>query len=381
MKNGVVQRGKERKWSYVLRVPDPITNKIKNQWVSGFSTETEAKLARDKARVAIAGGQYVAPSKMTVGEFLTSWIEIHAHDLKPSTELSYRGHLRIYLIPRLGKIPLSGLRASNVQKFYGEMRKSGGKNGAGLSARTVHYSGAILSKALKYAVEVEGLIPANPVTRVPRPKGTPKRLEPYSPEEMKTFLTGLRNHPLFALFRLAAYSGARSGELLALKWSDINLEKGRMTISRNRVTMRGEKIEQESTKGGTVSREISLDSETGAILRAHRRSQLEDRMKVQAAGEWTETGYVFVNEFGAQINSSTPNLVFRRNRQRLAMRDQRFHDLRHFHATQHLRIGTPLHVVANRLGHKDVMTTARIYAHVTQDQKDNLGEIFAKAVE
>lgn len=377
LKNGIVKRG--TKWAYVLRVPNPLTGKTKPQWVGGFASEVEAKAARDKARVALSGGVYVSPSKVTVEDFLRSWIKIHSESLKPKTARDYSDMIERKMVPRLGKIQLSQLRPSHIQGFYSDLFAQGGKDGEPLSARTVQYHASILKKALNYAVEVDGLLATNPAKKVQLPKGSPRRLEPFSRDEARAFLDELRDHRLFAFFRLAIYSGARKGELLALTWSDLDFENCKLSISKNRIYFNKSILVQNSTKGGDGRRVITLDPETVEILRAHRRAQVEERLL--AGSEWHDSDYIFVNEFGHPINYSTPTALFSKIRKRAGLREQRFHDLRHFHATVLLEAGTPLHVVAQRLGHRDAMTTATTYAHVTNQQAENASLIFAKAVE
>jgi integrase len=377
MKNGIEKRGSN--FSYAIRIPDLKTGKTKVKKVGGFKTEQEAKVARAKALVSISGGTYIEPSKITVEDFLRGWIDNHSHSLKPLTEESYRKNIENYLIPHIGRIPLSKLRPTHVQKMYGDLFTTGGKSGTGLSARTVQYSGAVLSKALKNAVEVEGILNINVATRVSTPKGPSKKLEPYSKDEMKALLAGLSEHRLFALFRLATYSGARLGEIVSLRWSDLDFDAMKLSISKNRVRIVGKSIEQNSTKGGDGRRVISLDPVTIEFLRTHRKAQLKERLI--AGSEWTESNHLFVNEFGIPIDNSTPSHILQKYRKRLGLREQRFHDLRHFHATQSLRAGLALHVVAQRLGHRDAMVTATIYAHVTSDQAENASLIFARAVE
>lgn len=377
MKNGIAKRG--TKWAYVLRVPDPVTGKTKPQWVSGFTSEAEAKSARDKARVALTGGVYVSPTKITVEEFLRAWVTIHAESLKPKTGRDYRDMIERKMVPRLGKIQLSQLRPSHIQGFYSDLFAQGGEDGQPLSARTVQYHASILKKALSYAVEVDGLLATNPAKKVQLPKGTPRRLEPFTREEARTFLETLKDHRLFAFFRLAIYSGARKGELLALTWNDLDFENSKVSISKNRIYFNKSILVQNSTKGGEGRRVITLDPETMEILRAHRRTQIGERLL--AGSGWQDTDYIFVNEFGAPINYSTPTALFAKTRKRAGLREQRFHDCRHFHATVLLEAGTPLHVVAQRLGHRDAMTTATTYAHVTNQQAENASLIFAKAVE
>jgi integrase len=377
MKNGIQKRGKS--YSYCIRVPDPIAGKTKPKWVGGFASEKEAKEARDKTRVIVSKGTYIAPSKITVGEYLNTWIEIHSHSLKPSTAQSYRGNISRNLIPFIGKIHLSQLRPTHIQKLYVDLVSKGNERGVPLSARSVEFAGAVLSKALKYAIDVEGILSSNPANRVSRPKGTPKRLEPFTVDEAKRFLEGVREHRLFPLYRLAFFSGARLGELLALQWTDLDYRELKLVISKNRIRLVGGDIEQGSTKGGEGRRVVVLDAETVEILRSLQKSQFVERLR--AGSLWVESGHIFTDELGKPISSGSPTKVFQRYRKALNLREQRLHDCRHFHATQLLRSGLPLHVVAHRLGHRDAMVTATIYAHVTSDQAENASAIFAKAME
>jgi len=274
---------------------------------------------------------------------------------------------------------LTQIRPSHLQKLYMEISEHGGVNGEPLSARTVSYSAAILKKAFGYAQDVEGILSTNPALKVPVPKGAPKQNEPYSPHQIRIILEEFKNHRLSALFRLAIYTGARKGELLALQWADLDFENMKLTISKNRIYINGKNLVQNSTKGGEGRRTISVDPETMDVLRDHRKRQFEERLL--AGSVWEETGYIFVTETGRPIDYGTPTQLFAKIRKRLGLPDQRFHDLRHFHATQLLRAGTPLHVVAHRLGHRDAMVTATTYAHVTSDQEVNASITFAKAVE
>jgi len=377
MRNGIAKRGST--YSYVIRVPDHKTGKTKPKWVGGFKTESEAKKARDKARVTVANGSYIEPAKITLEGFLESWIQIHSQTLKPKTTEGYEGVIKRYINPRLGKMQLSLIRPSHIQKLYTEISQAGGANGQPLSARTVSYTAAILKKAFGYAQDVEGIVSANPALKVPVPRGIPRQNEPYSPEQIRLLLSELKKHRLYALFRLAVYSGARKGELLALKWTDLDLNTMKLTISKNRIYINGANLVQSSTKGGEGRRTIQLDPETIEVLREHRTKQLESRLLM--GNLWEDSGYIFVTEVGLPIDYGTPTQLFTKIRKRLGLPDQRFHDLRHFHATQLLRAGTPLHVVAQRLGHRDAMVTATTYAHVTSDQAENAAIVFAKAVE
>ena len=376
VKNGIVFTG--RSWSYVLRVPDTNTGKTKPQWVGGFDSEKAAKLARDKARVTLSTSNYVSPNKITLGEYLTKWInEVHANQLKASTLERYKRVINRYLIPELGAIKLQDLRPSHVQGLYTSLLTRSTVTGNALSPQTVTLIGAVLKKAIKYAVDVDGLIAVNPVNRVPLPKGKGTIPTPWSIQELNTFLEVARSHRLFFFFRLSAFTGARRGELLALRWSDF--DGTAITISKNRLMAGNEVIEQNSTKGGTNGqRRVPLDRETIELFNVHRVNQLKERM---ALGEnWQETGYVFVQENGLPLYPHTPSDLFKKLLNKAGLRPTRLHDQRHLHATELLRLGEPLHVVANRLGHRDAMVTATIYAHVSDQQAETASSTFANAV-
>ncbi|MDA2963232.1 MAG: site-specific integrase [Actinomycetota bacterium] len=377
VRNGVAFTGKS--WSYVLRVPDTTTGKTKPLWVGGFDSEKSAKLARDKARVSLSNSNYVNPSKTTLGEYLTRWIDqVHASQIKATTLYRHKAVIDKYLIPELGAIKLQELRPSHVQAFYTSLLTHSTVTGEPLAPRSVVRIGSVLKKAIRYAVDVDGVLAVNPVNRVPLPKGKGTIPQPWSIQELNTFLDVARTHRLFFFYRLSAFTGARRGELLALRWSDF--DGSAITISKNRVKVDKAVLEQNSTKGGTNGqRRVPLDSETIKLFNLHRKEQLIERM---AIGEyWQDTGYVFVQESGLPLYPDTPSNVFNKLLIKAGLRHTRLHDQRHLHATELLRLGEPLHVVAQRLGHRDAMTTATVYAHVSDQQAETASSVFANAVE
>ncbi len=372
VKDGITFRGKS--WSYVIRITDPKTGKSKPTWISGFDSRESAELARDEARLAKRKRLYVPPTSRTVGEFLTTWIhEIHRPQLKLNTYDSYEKLIRNYLIPGIGSIRLCDLKPSDIQRFYTETLSKPGVTGKPINPRTVHYAGAILKKALKYAVEVEGVLPFNPATRVPLVRSNPKRNEVWTRAELDKFLEVAKSHRLSFFFRLSAYTGARRGELLALRWAD--LEGKYLNISKSRIGV----TESATTKGGNGGkRRVKLDDETLELFTAHRKRQLSERLAM--GGSYSETGYIFTREDGLPVWVDHVTQLFKKLSVKAGLRVIRLHDLRHLHATELLRLGEPLHVVANRLGHKDAMVTATVYAHVTDEQAESASDTFAKGV-
>ena len=369
VKNGISYNGKS--YSYVLRIPDPITGKTKPKWVAGFQSEKLAKVARDKARVALADRNYAEPNRQTVAEYLDDWYAIHANRVGAETVYKYGAIMRKHLIPRIGSMKLQDLRPLHIEKLYAELLTTPQKTGKCLAPRTVKSIATILKTALKYAVEVTGSLTVNPASRVKAPRYSGANFTPWTFSELRTFLKQAEPHRLYFFYRLSAYTGARRGELCALKWSDF--DGSAITIS----ATRGGLGEKATTKGGHGQRRVSLDTETIAQFQAHRKRQVVERMALGA--NWTETGYIFVTEAGLPICVNTPSYFQKKITKEAGLRPTRLHDLRHLHATELLRLGEPLHVVANRLGHRDAMVTATIYAHVTTEQGESASARFADA--
>ena len=365
--DGIAYTGKS--WSYVLRIPDLKTGKTKPKWVGGFNSKESALLARDKARVALRQSNYVEPTGITVGEWLTKWItEIHTTKINRATYRSYLHNINNHLIPALGDIALSKLMPSDIERYYASALNKMGRYGKTLSRRSVEYHGAILRNALNYAVNTEGLLAVNQASKVSLITPDTKTPTPWSLKELKTFLDEASTHRLYFYYRLMAYTGARRGELLALKWADFDGKRIAITKS-GRMTNK--------TKGGDGRRYISLDADTIEQFNSHRKRQITERLYMGSS--WTETGYVFIREDGKPLDEGTVTRLFSKLLKRAGLRHNRLHDLRHLHATELLRLGEPLHVVSKRLGHADPMVTATIYAHVTDEQADTTSTTFANS--
>lgn len=376
--DGIAFTGKS--WSYVLRIPDPTTGKTKPKWVGGFDTQQSALLARDEARVALRRHNYIAPTKVTLSVFLDQWIETHALRVKPTTLSSYKELINNYLKPRLGSMPVQAIKASDIERFYSELITTPGKSGHNLNPATAVRCIAILKKALSYAEKVEGLITFNPAHRVSFPTVKANRPTPWTFTELNTFLELAKDHRLSFFFRLSAYTGARRGELLALRWSDFDGKA--VTISKSRTLAGRSVVEQNSTKGGKGGqRRVALDPETVELFRDHaRRQRLERGEPETVIGNWNSAGFVFTQSDGVTpLDTGTPTKLFAKLAKKAGLRSTRLHDLRHLHATELLRLGEPLHVVSDRLGHRDPMVTATVYAHVSNEQGETASNTFANA--
>jgi integrase len=385
LRDGVIRRGGS--WSYVIRVPDPATGVTKPKWVGGFETEQDAKAARDQARVLARRGAFVNRSTSTVAGYLAEWLETHAATVKPKTLSGYRHDIDHYIVPRIGRMRLQALRPAVISKLYRDLAEHGGRDGGPLSAWTISHIHRTLRKALADAVDVEQLLAVNPAEASKRPRS--RGVEParvWTVEQLDCFLTVARSHRLFAFYRLAAYTGARRGELLYLRWRAVDLDAAEVTFGGSTAVVRGQRVEG-TTKGGR-SRVISMDRETVAIMREHRRHQAEERLAAGSA--WTGNGgLVFTTKWGEPLYPDTVTALMKKlisqcNKKiaapAQALPHARLHDLRHLHATTLLLAGVPVHVVAARLGHADPAVTLRIYSHVLREHALGVGDIFAQAV-
>ncbi|TDE26453.1 tyrosine-type recombinase/integrase [Actinomadura sp. 6K520] len=374
-------------WYYVIRVTDPETGISKPKWVGGHRTEDDAKEARDEARVKARRGEYIDRNAITVAEYLDEWLDAHAVEIKPKTLADYRHLIERHVKPNIGGLRLQGVRPGQITKLYRDLVTTGGRRGTGLSPRTVGHVHSVLRKAFGDAVRVDELIPSNPTERAKRPRlhrGEPGKV--WTTAQLRAFLDVAKGHRLFAFYRLAAYSGARRGELLNLRWRDVDLDGASIQIKGSASFIAGERIEG-TTKSGR-SRVVSLDPGTVDVLRAHRKRQAADKLKVGESWKGTEDGYVFTTGWGEPVHPDTvSSLMAALIKEHNGGEDveplphARLHDLRHVHATTLLLAGVPVHVVAARLGHADPAITLRVYAHVVNEQLAEAATIFAGRVD
>lgn len=337
--------------------------------------EAAAKLA--KAIADRDGGFVYEAGKLTVEEYLNCWLKDSVKGVrKESTYATYASINRTHISPALGGVKLKSLTPSHVRGFYGEKSRSG------LSAATVKKMHDVLRKALAQAVS-DGLIPRNAAdgVKTPRVSAPGEEIQPLDSEESTAFLDAARGERLEALYVVAVHCGLREGELLALRWEDVDLEATKPALLVRRTITRGEEgrgwVVGATTKSGK-GRRVRLTRQAAA-LKDHRKQQLEERMRL--AGVWRDQGLVFPNETGALFNpANLRNRSFKRIKSRSGVReDLRFHDLRHTCATLLLSRGVNVKVVSEMLGHASITITLNTYAHVLPDMQDTAADAMEAA--
>jgi integrase len=209
-----------------------------------FETEEAAKAARDEARIRARRGEYVNRSVSTVADYLAVWVETHASAVKPKTFAGYRHDIDHYIVPRIGRMRLQALRPAVISKLYRDLAEHGGRDGRPLSAWTISHVHRTLRKALADAVNVDQLLAVNPAERSKQPRN--HRTEPtrvWTTGQLHAFLATARSHRLYAFYRLAAYTGARRGELLYLRWHAVDLDAAEITFGGSTAVVRGQRVE------------------------------------------------------------------------------------------------------------------------------------------
>lgn len=383
LRDGVIKRGKT--WYYVIRVKDPTTGTSRPRWVGGFPTEDDAKEARDEGRVQARRSEYVDRNEITVTEFLDIWIEDHAMEVKPGTLEDYRAGIRLYITPFIGKMRLQAVRPATITKLYRDLLTKGSKNGKPLKVSTVTHTHAILRRAFRDAVLVHEYINSSPVEKAKRPR--PEIKPPgtiWTAAQLRTFLTLAKEHRLFAFLHLAAYTGARRGELLNLRWSNIDLDGKQITISGSVGIVDGQRLEG-STKSGRT-RIVTIDDTTVTVHKDHQKAQQAEKDRLGDDWQGENDDHVFLTAWGGPIYPTTatnlPRKLIEAHNKTAADKLPiiRLHDLRHLHATMLLLAGVPVHVVAARLGHADPAITLRVYAHVIRSAETAAADIFAQTM-
>lgn len=360
MSQGSVKRSGEG-WKFVVDVGvDPTTGKRRQVQRRGFRTRKLAEMALTDVLAEHHNGGYVRPTKGTTAEYLTSWLESRAMDLRPTTLYGYRKVITRRIIPGIGQIDLADLEAALLEAWYGRLLVSGGNKGQGLSAKTVANTAGVLSIALSDAVRLK-LLRHNPAAEARLPRREHREMTAWTEEETAAFLTAIADERLYPLWRLVLTTGLRRGELCGLRWRDVDLTDGTLEVVQSRVV--ADEVVTGAPKTRAGSRLIALEPDTISALNAWRIRQLEERLAAGSA--WTDHGLVFVDELGEPPHPETITRWWREAIVSTGARPIRLHDARHTSATISLRLGVNPKVLAQRLGHADVAVTMRVYQHVT----------------
>jgi integrase len=293
--------------------------------------------------------------------------------VKATTFERYEQIVRIHLKPALGRVKLKALTPAHVRGLYRE------KLEAGSSARTVRYIHTTLHKALKQAV-MDGLIPRNATEVVKPPQQTREEMRPLTPEQAKLLLRAAHEAEdrLEALYVLAIHTGLRQGELLGLKWDDVDLEGGSLQVRRTlTITKDGPVFTTPKTAGSR--RSVKLTSKATEALRSHLERQLGEIDRVGSL--WSENGLIFASVTGDPLDRrAVTTLKFKPLLKHAGLPEIRFHDLRHTCATLLLTRNVNPKIVSEMLGHATIAITLDTYSHVLPNMRDQAAAAMEEAL-
>ncbi|MGW3964255.1 tyrosine-type recombinase/integrase [Amycolatopsis sp. NPDC005003] len=358
-------------WYYRLEVtpwPDGRRRQLRR---GGFATAEAAHSERDQ--FGATGERGLADATITVDQWLRLWLATLVH-LRGTTLSAYRSNIETYLIPCLGGVLVRELTADRIQAMVADLIRNGGVSGHPLRPGTLRHVHATLRAALNAAVR-RGLLPANPARHVHVPTGkrphavvwtapriahwrtTGKRppVAVWTVDQTRAFLKHIHGHPLYPLFHLIALFGLRRGEAAGLRWCDIDLEQGLLTISRQ-IRQYGRHLEIGKPKSEASNRVISLDSVTIALLRQYREDVAPESKEL-----------IFATRSGGMLTPQHLTHLFRVLNDESGLPPIRLHDLRHGAGSLSLAAGNDLKTVQAMLGHSSIVLTADTYVSVLPD--------------
>lgn len=346
----------------------------------GFRTRKECEAALTETLQRLATGNFVEPSRETVATFLTRWLESARASVRPSTLEGYRLLIESYIKPKIGSTPLQRLSPGALNALYSDLLESGRRNRpGGLSPRTVRYCHATLHRSLGDALKW-GLLTRNPAdaARPPRQQHSGRPLRTWGADELGQFLQHIEGDYYHPPLFLLATTGMRRGEALGLRWADCDFTAGRLSIKQTLLSLKGQ-ILYGTPKTARGRRNVSLDANTVAVLKAHRKRVLEDRMLLGLGAPDAEA-LVFTAPDGAPVNPESFSDHFARLVKSAGLPVIRLHDLRHGHASLALAAGVHPKVVSERLGHSSVAFTLDVYSAVIPGLQEEAAEKVAALV-
>lgn len=355
------------------------------RWVASFIVEEtgkrkylyadsqkEAEALLQKALREQEQGTLVTGPQQKFGDFLNRWLEeVHKPMIRISSYANYRNLLDKHILPALGHIRLQKLTAFQIESFYARKLKDG------IAPATVQLMHAVLHKSLDYAV-LRGFVPRNVSDTVSSPRKERHEIQTLTPEQAQHLLEVAHDHRLEALLTVALATGMRRGEILALRWKDINLEKRHLQIRHTVGHVAGHGYIETEPKTKRSRRSLILPQKVIDALHHHYLTQLEEQKK--AGASWEDHDLVFSNKHGGYLSSGTLFHMFTVLLKDAGLPHMRFHDLRHSAATILLTMGIHPKVVQELLGHSTISMTMDIYSHVLpsmqQDAMDKWDNLF-----
>lgn len=373
MKGSVRLRGSH--WTYIVDVGrDPITGKRKQKTKGGFKRKKDAQAALHKLLVEIDDNNYVEPSKETFTEFIESWFTEHYQKRVGDTTASNKKYLKDkHLIKEnpFAGLPIAKISTEDIDAFYNLKIDEGHKASY---IRKIHQ---MLKQAFEQAIRWKKLS-SNPVKNAVPPAIKKEEMKIWGPQEIITFLNYCRDEHHRITFLLAIYTGMRRGEILGLKWDDIDFEKMKINVKRSLAYTPEDGYIFTMLKTKNSKREIPIPQMLIDELLGHQKQQ--QIWKKRIGEEYQDQDFVNCRENGTEQDSRNLLRLMKRLIRDSNVTSIRFHDLRHTHASILISEGVDIVKVAHRLGHANPKITLETYAHLIPNQDNEVADIFHYAL-
>lgn len=345
---------------------NPGTGKPLRKSIYG-KTQKEVRQRMQKLITEVDEGTYMPRTRLTVREWLETWLNEYTGDVKPSSRLRYRQDMQNHILPALGAVKLTALTPDMCQKLYNGLSRGEGA----LSAKSVKNVHGVLHHALKQAVRL-GYIRMNPTEACTLPRIEKPRIEPLDLPEIGALLNALGDDVYDAAIRVDLFTGMREGELLGLQWACVDFERGAIRIEKQlaRPRQRGE-VYRFSTLKNDKPRTIRPAPTVMQMLKQQRLRQQAQRLRVGSL--WDDCGFpdlVFTTETGKFLNYAVLLRHLKAALTAAGLPEKRFHDLRHTYAVTSLQAGDDVKTVQENLGHHTAAFTLDQYGHVTESMRE-----------
>jgi integrase len=357
-------------WQIILSWREHGRLRQKAETIHGTKGEATARL-RELRTTIVDKGNSVTHGKLRVGDYLQNWLkDVVSIRNRPRTIEGYTLIVQKHIIPAIGSTQLNKLHSGDVQRMEADLLASG------LSANTVHHVHICLSKSLTDAMRADPPLVDRNVCRAVTPP-SPGRYEVTVPDidAIGRILEKSRGTPYGVALHFAAFTGVRRGEVVALKWENVDLDRGVASIVESAQRLQGRGIVVQPTKSAAGHRGIALDPDTVEVLRIHRGQQLLNRMELN--GAYDDNGLVFPGPLGKLLDPSALTRNFKKLAKAAGYTGMRLHDLRHGHAAGLMKAGVYPKTIQERLGHHSPAFTLQVYGHVAAGAQAEAANAFA----
>lgn len=333
---------------------DPITGKRERHYKTIPGTKKQAELVMRKMISELENGGILTTSAMKTGDWMKEWLRLYLPNIEATTRDGYRDKIENYIIPVLGDIPINLLKAAHVQGWVRGLQEKG------LSPKTIRNAYNNINAAMKKAMVLQ-MIKSNPCVGVVLPKMKRYQAKVYSSTDVNNLLALAKGTDLHLIITLLTATGMRRGELLALKWNNVDLNKGVIHVKEN-IVQAGAEIVEKAPKSAAGVRDITIGADVIGVLSEAKLQYYKD--KANGGAGFADLGYVVHKPDGTPYRPDALTRKWERFLERNNLTSIRLHDLRHTHATLLIQAGVSPKVVQQRLGHSDVTITLNTYTHV-----------------